>query len=470
MSKHPNKPKPAGDSRLWGGRFQESTDAFVQQFTASEAIDRRLYAQDIQGSLAHATMLCRQGVLSDSELAQIKAGLQQIKADIEAGTFDWSPQREDVHMNIEAALTAKIGAAGKKLHTGRSRNDQVATDMRLWLREQIDQIGGELTRLQRHLIEQAEQHAATIMPGFTHLQPAQPVTFGHHLLAWNEMLQRDAERLRDCRARLNYSPLGAAALAGTPYPIDRQMTAQLLGFTAPTRNSLDSVSDRDFAIEFCACASLCLMHLSRMSEELILWASAQFRFVALPDRLCTGSSIMPQKKDPDVLELVRGESGRTFGSLMALLTLMKSQPLAYNRDNQEDKEPLFDAADTMRDCLRAFADLVPAIAVDPATMRAAAKAGFSTATDLADYLVRKGLAFRDAHAAVGRAVAHGIEQGKDLADMSLAELQEFCPQIDPDVFAVLELDGSVAARNHPGGTAPDQVRQAAQAARQRLAD
>lgn len=453
---------------LWGGRFQEKTDAFVQRFTASESFDRRFYAQDIRGSIAHATMLNQTGVLSDEDFKAIIQGLKDIQADIESGNFEWSVELEDVHMNIEAALTAKIGIAGKKLHTGRSRNDQVATDVKLWLRDEIDVIADELRRLQTGLVDLAEANAETIMPGFTHLQTAQPVTFGHHLLAWNEMLQRDAGRLVDCRKRLNQSPLGAAALAGTTYPIERNTTAELLGFDAPTNNSLDSVSDRDFAIEFCSFAATCLMHLSRMSEELVLWTSSQFQFIDLPDRFCTGSSIMPQKKNPDVPELVRGKSSRTYGNLMTMLTLMKSQPLAYNKDNQEDKEPLFDSVDTVRDCLRAFADMVPAIEPNKAAMYEAAKNGFSTATDLADYLVRKGIAFRDAHEIVGSAVAYGVENKKDLSEMSLSELQQFGDMITEDVFDVLTLEGSVAARNHIGGTAPEQVKAAAQRARQAL--
>ncbi|NND44109.1 MAG: argininosuccinate lyase, partial [Xanthomonadales bacterium] len=384
-------------STLWGGRFLEATDAFVQRFTASVAFDARMASQDIAGSLAHARMLHSAGVLSAEELAAIEGGLDQVQAEIEAGDFAWSVELEDVHMNIEARLTELIGAAGKKLHTGRSRNDQVATDIRLYLREAIDAIGAELTRLQRGTIELAQANTTTIMPGFTHLQTAQPVVFGHHLLAWNEMLERDYGRLIDCRARLNRSPLGAAALAGTTYPIDREHTAQALGFDAPTENSLDSVSDRDFAIEFVSCAALLMTHLSRISEELVLWTSAQFNFVTLPDRFCTGSSIMPQKKNPDVPELVRGKVGRVNGHLVGLLTLMKSQPLAYNKDNQEDKEPLFDTVDTVLDSLRAFADMVPAIVPNADAMREAARRGFSTATDLADYLVGKGMPFRDAH-------------------------------------------------------------------------
>ncbi len=399
---------------------------------------------------------------------QIEDGLATVQREIDEGRFQWSIELEDVHMNIEARLTELIGITGKKLHTGRSRNDQVATDIRLFLRSAIDRIASELTRLQAGTISLASANASTIMPGFTHLQTAQPVTFGHHLLAWNEMLERDYGRLMDCRARMNQSPLGAAALAGTTYPIDRAQTAAALGFDKPTENSLDSVSDRDFAIEFCSFAALLLTHLSRMSEELVVWTSAQFNFIELPDRFCTGSSIMPQKKNPDVPELVRGKVGRVNGHLVALLTLMKSQPLAYNKDNQEDKEPLFDTVDTVLDCLRAFADMVPAIKPRAQQMREAARSGFSTATDLADYLVGLGLPFRDAHEVVGKAVAHGVDTGLDLADMELVTLQGFCADISEDVFDVLTLEGSVGARDHLGGTAPNQVTAAAQRARQRL--
>jgi len=462
MSDDSNSVKP------WGGRFTEATDAFVERFTASVQFDQRLAEQDIRGSLAHATMLAEAGILTNEEKNDIVAGLEAIQKDIEAGNFNWSIALEDVHMNIEAELTKRIGITGKKLHTGRSRNDQVATDIRLYLRDEIDAISKELTRLQTGLIQQAETHNDVIMPGFTHLQTAQPVTFGHHLLAWNEMLERDFGRLNDCRKRLNQSPLGAAALAGTTYPIDRNLTSTLMGFDAPTRNSLDTVSDRDFAIEFCSFAALLLTHLSRASEELILWTSAQFNFIDLPDRFCTGSSIMPQKKNPDVPELVRGKTGRVNGHLISLLTLMKSQPLAYNKDNQEDKEPLFDAVDTVKDCLRAFADMIPAIEPKREAMYEAAKRGFSTATDLADYLVRKGIPFRDSHEIVGKSVAYGVEQEKDLSEMSLSELQQFSDQIEQDVFDVLTLEGSVAARDHIGGTAPDQVRQAAQTALEML--
>lgn len=459
-----NNPSAAKTNQAWGGRFNEAVDEFVARFTASVNFDQRLYRQDIQGSIAHAKMLCAAGVLTADELEQIVSGLQEIEAQIESGEFNWSVPLEDVHMNIEAALTEKIGIIGKKLHTGRSRNDQVATDIKLWLRDQIDQIAPILTRLQRGMVELAAAEANTIMPGFTHLQTAQPVTFGHHLLAWNEMLERDYSRLQDCRQRLNQSPLGAAALAGTTYPIDREFTATALSFDKPTENSLDSVSDRDFAIEFCAFASILMTHLSRMSEELVLWTSAQFQFIDLPDRFCTGSSIMPQKKNPDVPELVRGKTGRVNGHLMSLLTLMKSQPLAYNKDNQEDKEPLFDAVDTVRDCLRAFADMVPAIQSRKEEMYEAARRGFSTATDLADYLVGKGIAFRDSHEIVGKSVAYGIAENKDLSEMSLEELQQFSSEISADVFDVLTLEGSVAARNHKGGTAPAQVTAAAQRA------
>lgn len=452
-------------NQSWGGRFTESTDAFVAEFTASVGFDRRLYRQDIAGSMAHARMLAQVGVLSAADCEAIIDGLAAIQAEIERGEFPWSTALEDVHMNIEARLTERIGEAGKRLHTGRSRNDQVATDLRLYLRDAIDAIQVELKRLLGGLATLAAREADTIMPGFTHLQVAQPVTFGHHLLAWFEMLKRDYQRLSDCRQRVNIMPLGAAALAGASYPLDRHYTAQLLGFTAPCANSLDAVSDRDFAIEFTAAAAILMTHLSRMAEELILWSSALFAFVELPDRFCTGSSIMPQKKNPDVPELVRGKTGRVNGHLMALLTLMKSQPLAYNKDNQEDKEPLFDAVDTVQGCLRAFADLIPALQPQRERMRQAAQRGFATATDLADYLVRKGLAFRDAHEIVGRAVRLGVETGRDLTEMSLEELRGFSPLINQDVFAVLTLEGSVAARAGFGGAAPERVREAAAAAR-----
>ncbi len=451
--------------KLSSARFSESTDSFVEAFTASIQFDQRMYRQDIQGSLAHAKMLTKVGILNEGELQDIIEGLQQIQDEIEAGEFSWSIQQEDIHMNIEARLTHLIGITGKKLHTGRSRNDQVATDIRLYIRDEIDVILSELKRLQEGLIELASREADTIMPGFTHLQTAQPVTFGHHMLAWFEMIKRDVERLQDCRKRVNTLPLGSAALAGTTYPIDREFTAGLLGFERITENSLDGVSDRDFAIEFTAFAATLMMHLSRFSEELVLWSSAQFQFIDLPDRFCTGSSIMPQKKNPDVPELVRGKTGRVYGHLMSLLTLMKSQPLAYNKDNQEDKEPLFDTVDTVRGSLRAFADMIPAIIVQKEMTYEAAKRGFSTATDLADYLVGKGLAFRDSHEVVGLAVAHGIQTGQDLSEMSLETLQGFCDKITEDVFDVLTLEGSVAARDHLGGTAPNQVRAAVERAK-----
>ena len=457
-----------GNNALWGGRFSEATDAFVQEFTASVQFDQRMAAEDIRGSRAHAHMLGVQGVLTADEVAQIDQGLEQIGTEIAAGQFEWSIAREDVHMNIEARLTDLIGDVGKKLHTGRSRNDQVATDIRLWLRGQIDGVKGQIRRLQSGILGLAEEHADLIMPGFTHLQTAQPVTFGHHLMAWYEMLERDHSRFDDAQARMNLCPLGAAALAGTTFPIDRFFTARELGFDGPTRNSLDSVSDRDFAIEFLSAASLCSMHLTRMSEELIIWASAQFDFIDLPDRFCTGSSIMPQKKNPDVPELVRGKSGRVFGHLMSLLVLMKSQPLAYNKDNQEDKEPLFDTVDTLMGCLMSFADMVPAIKPKADHMRQATLKGFSTATDLADYLVRKGLPFRDAHEVVGSAVGLGVSTGRDLAEFELAELQAFDARIEADVFDVLTLEGSVNARDHFGGTAPAQVRKQIAEARAKL--
>ncbi|MCG6971141.1 MAG: argininosuccinate lyase [Gammaproteobacteria bacterium] len=452
----------------WGGRFKEPTDVFVEAFTASVGFDKRLYAHDIAGSIAHARMLAHVGVLTSGEYEAIVEGLQAIKEEIEQGRFEWKVALEDVHMNIEARLIERIGEVGKKLHTGRSRNDQVATDVRLYLRDEIVEIQAELTRLQQNVVLLAEAHVDTIMPGFTHLQTAQPVTFGHHMLAWFEMLKRDAGRLSDCAARVNIMPLGAAALAGTSYPIDRSYSAELLGFTAVAQNSLDAVSDRDFVIEFIAVCSLIMTHLSRFSEELILWASAQFDFIELGDSFCTGSSIMPQKKNPDVPELIRGKTGRINGHLVSMLTLMKGQPLAYNKDNQEDKEPLFDTIDNINGSLRVFADMIPAIKVKSDNMREAALKGFSTATDLADYLVRKGVPFRDAHEIVGRAVNRGIELGKDLSQMSLKELQKFSKKIEQDVFDVLTLEGSVAARDHIGGTAPRQVASAVAQAKQWL--
>lgn len=450
--------------KLSSARFAEATDAFVEVFTASVDFDKRMAQQDIQGSIAHASMLAHCGILTEAERDLIISGLHQISNEIITSEFVWSIKQEDVHMNIEARLTDLIGIAGKKLHTGRSRNDQVATDIRLYLRNEVAQITHQLTRLQTGILDLAEQHADTIMPGFTHLQVAQPITFGHHLMAWFEMLTRDKERLQDCVKRINIMPLGAAALAGTSYPIDRHMTADLLGFSRPSANSLDSVSDRDFAIEFTAVGSIIMMHLSRFSEELILWSSAQFDFIDMPDAFCTGSSIMPQKKNPDVPELVRGKSGRVTGHLMSLLMLMKSQPLAYNKDNQEDKEPLFDTADTLINCLRAYADMVPHLSAKKDNMYNSAKRGFATATDLADYLVRKGMAFRDAHEVVGLAVRLGINSQRDLSEITLAELQHFSALITEDVFEFLTLEGSVAARKHIGGTAPETVKKAIQKA------
>ncbi|MDH5694042.1 MAG: argininosuccinate lyase [Gammaproteobacteria bacterium] len=449
-----------GGYKPWGGRFTAPTDAFVELFTSSVLFDQRMYAHDIQGSKAHARMLAKVGVLTQAEADQIINGLDEIHADIESGKFEWSVSLEDVHMNIEARLTQKIGDVGKKLHTGRSRNDQVATDMRLYLRDEIDEIGTQLTRLQTALLDLAEKEIDTIMPGFTHLQVAQPVSFAHHLMAWFEMLQRDGARLKDCRVRVNSLPLGAAALAGTSYPIDRAFTAKELGFEAVCENSLDAVSDRDFIIEFNFVASLIMTHLSRFSEELIIWMSQQFSFIDIGDAFCTGSSIMPQKKNPDVPELVRGKTARVQGNLVSMLTLMKGQPLAYNKDNQEDKEPLFDSIDTVKASLRVFADMVPSITVNRDNMRAATMKGFSTATDLADYLVRKSLPFRDAHEVVGKAVKYAIEQKKDLAELSLDEMKQFSDIIEQDVFGVLTIEGSMKARNHIGGTAPEQVKQA----------
>ncbi|WP_420467566.1 argininosuccinate lyase [Panacagrimonas sp.] len=453
------------NSKLWGGRFSESTSDLMEAFSESVSFDRRLYRQDIAGSQAHARMLHKVGVLGAADTQAIVDGLDAIRAEIDAGRFEWKTELEDVHMNIESALTQRIGEAGKRLHTGRSRNDQVATDVRLYLREAIDALLEVIERLALGLLDLAEREADTVMPGFTHLQVAQPVTFGHHMLAWREQVLRDHARLLDARKRVNVLPLGSAALAGTVYPIDRAYVAEQLGFDAVTRNSLDAVSDRDFAIEFCAAASLIMVHLSRWSEELILWSTPMFGFVDLPDRYCTGSSIMPQKKNPDVPELVRGKTGRVIGDLQALLVLMKGQPLAYNRDNQEDKEPLFDALDTVSACLRIYAELIPSVTVNRPRCRAAAAAGYSTATDLADYLVRKGLAFRDAHHAVGAAVAYAVSKACDLSELSLQELQGFSALIEADVFGAITLEGSLAARNHVGATAPDQVRAAIAQAR-----
>jgi len=458
------------DSNPWSGRFAESMDALVEAFTESVSFDQRLAPHDIAGSIAHATMLGRVGVLTAEERDAIVEGLGTISADIEAGRFRWSTQLEDVHMNIETALTERIGQAGKKLHTGRSRNDQVATDVRLCLREEIDALVQVLAALRGVIVDLAEREVDTVMPGFTHMQTAQPVTFGHHMMAWFEMLGRDAERFVEVRRRVNRMPLGSAALAGTSYPIDRAMTAELLGFEGICENSMDAVSDRDFCIEFASAGALLMVHLSRMSEELILWMSAQFDFIELGDAYCTGSSIMPQKKNPDVAELVRGKSARVIGHLNTLLVVMKGQPLTFNRDNQEDKEPLFDTIDTVKASLAVFAGMLPTLVVKRGNMHAAARRGFSTATDLADYLVRKGTAFRDAHEVVGRAVRLCIDSDRDLAELSLEELKKFSKAIETDVFDALTVEGSVAARDHVGGTAPAQVRKAVARARQRLQD
>jgi argininosuccinate lyase len=455
-------------NKAWSGRFNEPVSELVKRYTASVDFDKRLAAFDIQGSLAHSKMLGAQGIISQEDVAKIAQGLNEILQEIQAGQFEWRLDLEDVHLNIEKRLTDKIGDAGKRLHTGRSRNDQVSTDVRLWLRAAADDVILGIRKLQTSIVDLAETHFDTAMPGFTHLQVAQPVTFGHHLLAYFEMLQRDAARFADARKRINRLPLGAAALAGTSYPIDREMVAKELGFDGVCENSLDAVSDRDFAIEFTAAAALVMMHLSRFSEELILWSSPRFAFVDIADRFCTGSSIMPQKKNPDVPELVRGKTGRVTGHLMALLTLMKSQPLAYNKDNQEDKEPLFDTADTLLVTLEIYADMLRGIKVNKEAMRAAATEGFATATDLADYLVKKGTPFRDAHEVVALAVRHAVDKGCDLSDLPLAELQKFSPQIAEDVYQVLTLEGSLASRNHIGGTAPAQVKQAIVRARKSL--
>ena len=455
-------------TKTWSGRFHEPVAELVKKYTASVGFDQRLAEFDIQGSLAHARMLGAQGIISTADVDAIELGLEAIRQEIRNGKFEWSLDLEDVHLNIEKRLTDKIGDAGKRLHTGRSRNDQVATDIRLWLRAVTDEAVQGIRQLQASLLDLAEEHADTIMPGFTHLQVAQPVTFGHHLLAYFEMLQRDAGRLTDARKRINRLPLGAAALAGTSYPIDREMVARELDFDGVCQNSLDAVSDRDFTIEFTAAAALVMTHLSRLSEELILWSSPRFGFIDIADRFCTGSSIMPQKKNPDVPELVRGKTGRVNGHLVALLTLMKGQPLAYNKDNQEDKEPLFDTADTLLVTLEIYADMMRGIKVNKEAMRKAAAEGFATATDLADYLVKKGMPFRDAHEVVALAVRHAADKGCDLADLSLVELQKFSPQIDEDVSHVLTLEGSVASRSHIGGTAPEQVRVAIRKARELL--
>ena len=454
--------------KAWSGRFSEPVDQLVQRYTASVSFDQRMATQDIRGSLAHARMLARQKIITAEDLVAIESGMATISAEIEAGCFPWNIADEDVHLNIEKRLTALVGDAGKRLHTGRSRNDQVATDIRLWLRDAIDAIDALLRAYQAALLDLAEPHAATPLPGFTHLQVAQPVTFGHHLLAYVAMAGRDRGRLADCRRRLNRLPLGAAALAGTSFPIDRESVARELGFDGVCENSLDAVSDRDFAIEFAAAAALVMTHVSRFAEELVLWMSPRFGFIDIADRYCTGSSIMPQKKNPDVPELARGKTGRVYGHLMALLTLMKGQPLAYNKDNQEDKEPLFDSVDTLSDTLRVFTGMVAGISVRPQAMLAALGQGYATATDLADYLVKKGLPFRDAHEAVARAVRGAEKRGCDLAALSLAELQSYSPLIDATVYAVLSIEGSLAARQHIGGTAPAQVKAAIARARSQL--
>ena len=466
-----NAPADAG-AKAWSGRFSEPVSELVKRYTASVSFDQRMAAQDIRGSLAHARMLARQGIIGTQDLVEIERGMAQIAGEIERGEFAWNLDDEDVHLNIEKRLTALVGDAGKRLHTGRSRNDQVATDIRLWLRDAIDRILGLIAEFQARLLEVAETHAGTPLPGFTHLQVAQPVTFGHHLMAYFEMSRRDAERFADCRKRVNRLPLGSAALAGTSYPIDREFVASELGFDEVCYNSLDAVSDRDFAIEFCAASALLMTHLSRLSEELILWMSPRVGFIDLADRFCTGSSIMPQKKNPDVPELVRGKTGRVNGSLVALLTLMKGQPLAYNKDNQEDKEPLFDTADTVIDTLRIYADMIGGIRVKAEAMRGALSQGYATATDLADYLVKKGLPFRDAHEAVALAVRAAEVKGCDLPQFTLDELRiamahvpGAAERLGEDVFGVLTVEGSLASRKHIGGTAPEQVRAAVARAR-----
>lgn len=455
---HDNSNDPLhAKKKAWSGRFSEPVDAFVLRYTASVDFDKRMAMADIDGSLAHAAMLAKVGVITEQDLADIRRGMAQIREEITSGAFEWQLELEDVHLNIEARLTALIGDAGKRLHTGRSRNDQVATDIRLYLRSEIDVIVARLEHLQEVMVHQAKQHAGLIMPGFTHMQVAQPVTFGHHMLAYVEMFERDRERMLDLRRRVNRSPLGAAALAGTTYPIDREYSASLLGFEAVAQNSLDAVSDRDFAIEFCSAAAVLMMHISRLSEELVIWMSQRFAFIKLPDRFTTGSSIMPQKKNPDVPETARGKAGRVYGDLIAMLTLMKGTPLAYNKDFQEDKEPVFDAIDTVKDTLRAFCDMMAGVESQADAMHHAAQAGYPTATDLADYLVRHGTPFRTAHDIVGQTVRAASERGCGLEDLPLDVLKSFSPAIEEDVYEVLKLEGSVSARNHLGGTAPAQV-------------
>ena len=454
--------------KLWAGRFTQPTDAFVEEFTASINFDQRMYRYDILGSVTHARMLARQGIISENEAETIVQGLEGILVEIEAGDFEFTVAREDIHMNIEARLIEKIGAVGGKLHTARSRNDQVALDVRLYLRDEIDAIAQALGTLQAALLDQAEKNLDVIMPGYTHLQTAQPVLFAHHLLAYFEMLARDTSRLHDLRSRLNHLPLGAGALAGTTFAIDREWVAEQLGFAGVTRNSLDTVSDRDFALEFCSFASILMMHLSRLSEELILWSSADFAFIELSDAFCTGSSIMPQKKNPDVPELVRGKTGRTYGNLISLLTLMKSLPLAYNKDMQEDKEPLFDTIDTVRGSLKVFAGMIAEMRVNPEQMRIAAGRGFSTATDIADYLVRKGLPFRNAHEVVGKTVRFCVEKEKSIPELTLEEFRQFSADIDGDIFNCVTLEASVNARKATGGTAREAVEKEIILARQSL--
>jgi argininosuccinate lyase len=454
--------------KLWGGRFSQPTDKFVEEFTASIQFDQRLYRYDIQGSIAHCRMLAKQGIIGVDEADTIVTGLREILAEIERGEFEFSIAREDIHMNVEARLIEKVGPVGGKLHTARSRNDQVAVDVRLYLRDEVDAIGAALARLQQALLGQAEGNLDVIMPGYTHLQTAQPILFSHHMLAYVEMFARDAGRLRDLRTRLNVLPLGAGALAGTTFPIDREWVAEQLGFDGVTRNSLDSVSDRDFAIEFCGFSALLMMHLSRLAEELVLWSSADFAFIDLSDGFCTGSSIMPQKKNPDVPELVRGKTGRVYGNLIALLTLMKSLPLAYNKDMQEDKEPLFDTIDTVRGSLKVFAEMIAQMTVNAASMRQAAARGFSTATDVADYLVRKGLPFRQAHEVVGKTVRYCVETGKDIPELTLEEFRQFSKKIEADIFDAVTLEASVNARQATGGTARVAVEREIARARQAL--
>ena len=455
--------------QAWSALFSEPMSELVKRYTASVFFDKRLWQADIDGSLAHAEMLCAQGIIAAQDLADIQRGMAQIRQEIEAGTFEWKLDLEDVHLNIEARLTQLVGDAGKRLHTGRSRNDQVATDVRLWLRGEIDQLLPLLRQMQASLVDLAAEHAHTIMPGYTHLQVAQPVSFAHHLLAYVEMVHRDEQRLVEIRSRVNTLPLGAAALAGTSYPLDRERVARTLGFEAVCRNSLDAVSDRDFAIEFTAFASLVMMHVSRISEEIIIWMNQNFGYIDLADRYCTGSSIMPQKRNPDVAELARGKTARVYGHLNALLVLMKGQPLTYNKDNQEDKEPLFDTADTVRDTLRIMAEMVQGIRVKPEAMQRAALRGYATATDLADYLVKKGLPFRDAHEVVAHAVKTALGRGVDLSELSLADLQAFDARIESDVHEVLSLAGSLQARQVLGGTSPVRVLEEVQRHRARLA-